>query len=94
MHIYCFNPGFGFKNIINENLHATIITSGTLSPIDGMESELKCSFEVKLEGTHVIDKRQVHFGILTSFNSSFVSVLYISNIESVYVINNKDLSLE
>ena len=66
LHIYCFNPGFGFKNIINENLHATIITSGTLSPIDGMESELKCSFEVKLEGTHVIDKRQVHFGILTS----------------------------
>ena len=66
LHIYCFNPGFGFKNIINENLHATIITSGTLSPIDGMESELKCSFEIKLEGTHVIDKRQVHFGILTS----------------------------
>ena len=65
LHIYCFNPGFGFKNIINEKLHATIITSGTLSPIDGMESELKCSFEIKLEGTHVIDKKQVHFGILT-----------------------------
>ena len=65
LHIYCFNPGFGFKNIINEKLHATIITSGTLSPIDGMESELKCSFEIKLEGTHVIDKKQVHFGVLT-----------------------------
>ena len=66
LHIYCFNPGFGFKNIIKEKLHATIITSGTLSPIDGMESELKCSFEIKLEGIHVIDKKQVHFGILTS----------------------------
>ena len=66
LHIYCFNPGFGFKNVTDEKLHATIITSGTLSPIDGMESELKCSFEVKLEGTHVIDKKQVHFGILTS----------------------------
>ena len=66
LHIYCFNPGFGFKNIINEKLHATIISSGTLSPIDGMESELKCSFEIKLEGTHVINKKQVHFGILTS----------------------------
>ena len=66
LHIYCFNPGFGFKKILDEKLHATIITSGTLSPIDGMESELKCSFEVKLEGTHVIDKKQVHFGILTS----------------------------
>ena len=66
LHIYCFNPGFGFKNIMDEKLHTIIITSGTLSPIDGMESELKCSFEVKLEGTHVIDKNQVHFGILTS----------------------------
>ena len=66
LHIYCFNPGFGFKNIIKEKLHATIISSGTLSPIDGMESELKCSFEIKLEGTHVINKKQVHFGILTS----------------------------
>ena len=66
LHIYCFNPGFGFKNVINEKLHATIITSGTLSPIDGMESELKCSFDIKLEGKHIIDKKQVHFGILTS----------------------------
>ena len=66
LHIYCFNPGFGFKNVIDEKLHATIITSGTLSPIDGMESELKCSFDVKLEGTHVIDRKQVHFGVLTS----------------------------
>ena len=66
LHIYCFNPGFGFKNVTDEKLHATIITSGTLSPIDGMESELKCSFDIKLEGTHVIDKKQVHLGILTS----------------------------
>ena len=65
LHIYCFNPGFGFKNVIKEKLHATIITSGTLSPIDGMESELKFSFGVKLEGKHIIDKKQIHFGILT-----------------------------
>ena len=90
LHIYCFNPGFGFKNIINENLHATIITSGTLSPIDGMESELKCSFEIKLEGTHVIDKKQVHFGILTFsiFNKKEEFVFNALNRNNIQMINN------
>ena len=87
LHIYCFNPGFGFKKILDEKLHATIITSGTLSPIDGMESELKCSFEVKLEGTHVIDKKQVHFGILTSS-------LYNKNEEFIFnAINRNNTSM-
>ena len=90
LHIYCFNPGFGFKNIIDENLHSTIITSGTLSPIDGMESELKCSFKVKLEGTHVIDKRQVHFGILTSsiFNNKEEFIFSANNRNNIQMIDN------
>ena len=90
LHIYCFNPGFGFKKIINEQLHSMIITSGTLSPIDGMESELKCSFDVKLEGTHVIDKRQVHFGILTSslFNKNEEFLFNAVNRNNIQMINN------
>ena len=90
LHIYCFNPGFGFKNIIEENLHSCIITSGTLSPIDGMESELKCSFKVKLEGTHVIDKKQVHFGILTSsiFNNKEEFIFNANNRNNIQMINN------
>ena len=90
LHIYCFNPGFGFKNIIDENLHSIIITSGTLSPIDGMESELKCSFKVKLEGAHVIDKRQVHFGILTSsiFNNKEEFIFSANNRNNIQMINN------
>ena len=90
LHIYCFNPGFGFKKIINEQLHSMIITSGTLSPIDGMESELKCSFDVKLEGTHVIDKRQVHFGILTSslFNKKEEFLFNAVNRNNIQMINN------
>ena len=90
LHIYCFNPGFGFKNITDEKLHSIIITSGTLSPIDGMESELKCSFKVKLEGTHVIDKRQVHFGILTSsiFNKKEEFIFNAINRNNIQMINN------
>ena len=90
LHIYCFNPGFGFKNVIDEKLHATIITSGTLSPIDGMESELKCSFDVKLEGTHVIDRKQVHFGVLTSslFGKKEEFIFNATNRNNTYMIEH------
>lgn len=64
--IYCFNPGFGFKDIIDAKPNSVIITSGTLSPIEGVETELKCNFNVKLENKHVIDACQVNFSILTN----------------------------
>jgi regulator of telomere elongation helicase 1 len=64
--VYCFNPGFGFKDIIDAKPNSVIITSGTLSPIEGVESELKCNFNIKLENKHVIDTCQVNFAILTN----------------------------
>lgn len=68
--IYCMNPGFCFKEILDSNIHSLIITSGTLSPIEGMESELKCNFPVKLENTHVVDNCQINFSIMKSGLSS------------------------
>ena len=64
--LYCFNPGFGFKLIINEKIKSIIITSGTLSPINGVESELKCSFNIQLENNHVINMNQVNFSVITN----------------------------
>ena len=66
IHIYCFNPGFGFKIVMDNQFYSTIITSGTLSPIDSMESELKQNFDIKLENNHVISDKQFHFCLLTS----------------------------
>ena len=66
--LYCFNPGFGFKDVLKLVSNGVIITSGTLSPIDGLESELKCKFAIKLENAHIIDKCQVRFNILPSYN--------------------------
>ena len=66
--LYCFNPGFGFKLVLDQQPASIILTSGTLSPIKGIESELKCSFKIQLENTHVINKEQVCFCLL---NNSF-----------------------
>ncbi len=62
--LFCMNPGLGFKHILKSEVKSTILTSGTLSPINSMESELKCEFKVKLENKHVIDPAQVNFSIL------------------------------
>ena len=55
-----------------------------------MESELKCSFKVKLEGTHVIDKKQVHFGILTSsmFDKKEEFLFNATNRNNIQMINS------
>ena len=66
LHIYCFNPGFGFSLVMEKKFYSTIITSGTLSPIDMMESELKHNFTIKLENDHVVSNEQFHFCLLTS----------------------------
>ena len=59
------NVGFGFPKIINESLHSLIITSGTLASLDGVESELKIKLTIKLENKYVIEKNQIHFGLIT-----------------------------
>jgi len=51
------------KNI--NKLFSTIITSGTLTPIESMESELKNNFNIKLENNHVIADEQFFFSVLT-----------------------------
>lgn len=65
--ILCLNPGFGFANFLKCGPKSLILTSGTLSPLNGLESELKCRFPIKLENDHVIDSSQVKFLQLCKF---------------------------
>ena len=44
INIFCFNPGLEFGEILKFNPYRIILTSGTLSPIDIFESELKQIF--------------------------------------------------
>ena len=73
------NPSVGFEKVLNQQLHSIIITSGTLAPIDSMESELMHNFDYKLENTHVIDDSQFRFCVLTS--SPFNDIEFNFNID-------------
>ena len=66
LNLFCFNPGLGFSQVIKENILSTIITSGTLSPIESLESELKVEFKIKLENSHVINMEQIKFSVISN----------------------------
>ena len=58
-----------------------ILTSGTLSPLQSFESELKLEFKLKLENPHVISKDQVNINVLRKG---------VQNHEFKFVFSNKD----
>ena len=67
LNIFCFNPGLGFKDIINFKPYSIIMTSGTLAPFDVLENELKVKFDVTLENEHIIPESQYKFVIIKGY---------------------------
>jgi len=63
--VFCFNPGLAFLDLINASPRSIILTSGTLSPMDSLEKELRIPFPIKLECSHVIKEDQAFIQVMT-----------------------------
>jgi hypothetical protein len=50
----CFSASFLFKNILDGNPISILITSGTLSPLETLNSDLGIPFTQKITCSHVI----------------------------------------
>ena len=61
---WCFSPGVAMVDIYKLGVRSIILTSGTLSPMDSVESELRLPFKIRLENSHVVTGRQVWVGTL------------------------------
>lgn len=59
INFWCFNPGFGMANLINREVHSIILTSGTLTPLKPLISELALDVDFQLENPHIIKPSQV-----------------------------------
>ncbi|MCQ2818602.1 MAG: DEAD/DEAH box helicase family protein [archaeon] len=66
LNIFCLNPGLNFGKLKSMKPYSIILTSGTLSPLSGLKSELNNTFNVTLENHHVIQESQIHFSIISS----------------------------
>lgn len=62
---WCFNPGFGMANLVNRNVHSIILTSGTLTPLRPLISELALDAGYLLENPHIVSKSQVMAKIIS-----------------------------
>jgi regulator of telomere elongation helicase 1 len=58
---WCLNPGVTFNAISMLKPISIILTSGTLSPLESYEAELKLPFETKISCSHVIDPQKQVF---------------------------------
>ncbi|KAL1925428.1 uncharacterized protein VTP21DRAFT_311 [Calcarisporiella thermophila] len=76
---WCFSPGVAMMDMKDRDnkVRSIILTSGTLSPLGPLASELHIDFNVRLENPHVIQPEQAFVGVIThgpagcQLNSSF-----------------------
>ncbi|XP_076361576.1 regulator of telomere elongation helicase 1 isoform X2 [Tachypleus tridentatus] len=77
LNCWCFSPGLGMQDIVDQGIHSMILTSGTLSPLNSFAAELGQPFPIQLENPHIISDDQVYIGVVsqgpdgTPLNSSF-----------------------
>lgn len=87
--LWCLNPYYTFKSVLGCQPHSIIVTSGTLSPMETFEHELRIPFKFRFQGKHVIDTRkQVITCILSKFDNGIpVDISYKSR-------NNDNIPME
>mmetsp|Transcript_96450 Transcript_96450/g.171491 ORF Transcript_96450/g.171491 Transcript_96450/m.171491 type:complete len:958 (+) Transcript_96450:73-2946(+) len=65
--LWCFSCSMTMKEILKEEVHSVIITSGTLSPLESTAEAFGVPFPVTLENSHVINaSKQLWGGVLTA----------------------------
>ncbi|KAJ8725360.1 hypothetical protein PYW08_003543 [Mythimna loreyi] len=62
---WCFSPGFGMKQLIEQNVRSIILTSGTLAPLKPLTSELGIPIGVQLENPHIVKSNQICVKIMS-----------------------------
>lgn len=74
---WCFSPGFGMKQLLEQNVRSIILTSGTLAPLKPLISELGIPVGVQLENPHIVKSNQICVKIIsqgpdgTQLNSNY-----------------------
>ncbi|CAH2086921.1 unnamed protein product [Euphydryas editha] len=56
---WCFSPGFGMKQLLEQHVRSIILTSGTLAPLKPLISELGIPIGVQLENPHIVKSNQI-----------------------------------
>mmetsp|Transcript_9477 Transcript_9477/g.21020 ORF Transcript_9477/g.21020 Transcript_9477/m.21020 type:complete len:1041 (-) Transcript_9477:86-3208(-) len=64
--LWCFSCSVAMNELMQREVHSVIITSGTLSPVEGTADAFGVPFPVLLQNSHVIDtQKQLWGGVLS-----------------------------
>lgn len=69
---WCFSPGFGMKQLLDQNVRSIILTSGTLAPLKPLKLELGIPIGVQLENPHIVKSNQICVKIVSQGPDSTV----------------------
>lgn len=62
LNYWAFSPGIAMVDLKRLGVRSIILTSGTLSPLESFKEDMKLSFPIELENSHVIQDKQVWIG--------------------------------
>ena len=74
--VRCFSPKLCFEQIMAEVPHSIVLASGTLSPMENLETEFGIGFAVKREFPHVIKDSQVVISAVSEFGGETFDFSY------------------
>jgi regulator of telomere elongation helicase 1 len=63
---WAFSPGIAMKELKRLGVRSIILTSGTLSPLDSFQQDMKLPFQIRLENPHVITDSQLWVGAISA----------------------------
>ncbi|XP_014223944.1 regulator of telomere elongation helicase 1 homolog [Trichogramma pretiosum] len=68
---WCFSPGFGMQNMLDQGVRSVILTSGTLSPLKPFISEIGINISVQLENPHIVSEKQICVGVVATGHDGY-----------------------
>ncbi|XP_058807015.1 regulator of telomere elongation helicase 1 homolog isoform X2 [Phymastichus coffea] len=68
---WCFSPGFGMQQILDQGVRSVVLTSGTLSPLKPFISEIGIDIAVQLENPHIVTEKQICVGIISAGHDGY-----------------------
>lgn len=83
--IWCLSGAVVFQEIAGA-CHSVLLSSGTLSPLDSFAGELKTSFPIRVEASHVINlSKQLKVALVSSFNDYSLNSTYDARQSDAYL---------
>lgn len=94
VYFMCLDPSIVMSKLMAQGVHSLIMTSGTLSPLQPLISELAVEFSCRLENPHIIKSTQVMARIISKGPDNTPLVANFENRENSNFVHSMSLTIK